>query len=117
MTKENKYTLPIGTKRYRVEYCDAKELEVLAKTEGWQDGESFWDYFDPISNPATKAKTFSSKQAAVVFAKKIASSDVFGEPSIEELVLEEKRYGRDRIRDWECPVYWYLQDGKLEEAA
>lgn len=116
MKQENKYSLPIGTKRYRVEFCDEKEAIRLASQEGWTQGESLWDYLDPLDNDAHVFKSFKTLDAASRYAKSISERDVFKTPSIDEIELSEESIGRFRQRGWEITAHWLLDDGELVEA-
>lgn len=114
---ENKYRLPIGTTRYIVEICDEKEAMRLATIEGWKEGESLFDYIDPIANDARQWKGFKTKGAAAIYAKEHAKRDIFRSPFVEERVLVEEKYGRFTVREWETTSRWILDDGDLVEAA
>lgn len=117
MRKETKYTLPLGTVRYRVDVMDVALLEKLAKEDGWQDGESYFDYLDPIDNAAVLSRTFSTKSAAVAYALKNAERDVFRAPTIDELELIEEVITGTRFREWRCTNEWLIDDNELVDKA
>ncbi len=117
MKQENKYSLPLGTQRYRVEFCDEAEAIRLAAQDGWTDGDSLWDYIDPIANDAYVCKGFKTLEAATRYAATVMSRDVFCAPRLDHLELREERIGRYKERSWETISHWLLEDGVLVEAA
>lgn len=111
MKQENKYALPLGSKRYRVEFCDEAEAIRLAAAEGWTEGASLFDYIDPIANDAHRVRAFKTLEGAVDYAKRIAPRDVFRSPEIDELELRLAE-PRDHIREWGIARSWVFDLGE-----
>lgn len=114
---ENKYKLPIGTTFFRVEWCDEPAAIKLATIEGWKDGDSLFDYIDPISNDAYMQKRFKTKPSALQYAKAIQARDIFRSPAIEQVELIEEKIDGTNFREWQPQERWILDGEELVEAA
>jgi len=113
MKAENKYSLSIGTKRYRVDFCDEAEAIRLARLEGWKEGDSLFDYIDPIANDAHRVVAFKTFDAAKAYATSVVSRDIFRSPEIDEIQLQEHTFGSNtRLREWEITRSWIFDLGE-----
>jgi hypothetical protein len=112
-TPDNKYSMPVGTLRYRVEYVDHAEAVRLAAADGWKEGESLWDYIDPIANDARFYRVFKTLDGAVKYAKTIRARDVYESPRVDEIELQEEWIEGAPFRDWEITQHWLIEDGEL----
>lgn len=115
MSKVMKENFAVGTTLYRVKLMQTALVEKLAKAEGWTEGESYWDYIDPICNDAVRYASFKTFAEAEAHARKNAGGDIYSSPEIVEILLVEEVIEGTRFKEWEPQKRWLLDDGEIVE--
>jgi hypothetical protein len=98
----------VGDVRYLAVWIDAATWEKLGRAQGWQPGESLYDYVE--ADYAEKQKQFPTLEAAKKWAEKNLKLDEWQTPFAETQVYSDDGYGPPY--SWEIQTREIFDDGE-----